>query len=388
MIVLGGIVNPDGTDGDAPLDREREVIADAHARGLPVLGICLGAQLIAQATGGSAERLPAGEVGWMPIEFAEAAASDALLAGAPRQLDVNEWHNYGCTPPADAVELARSPACIQAFRVGSTTWGWQFHVEVTRPVLEEWLCEAAAAELEQLGCRPRRSSAPTSRSRSRCASPRASPIASRGRCSPWRSRRRIVRVPSHQSRGDGAHDLPARLLRRLRGVLVGHRARPHQARARLSRASRRARQALPQVLDRLNGAFIDPELRLTTPLRRVGPKGEARFELVDWPDAISAIAAHLGAIVQEHGVGEHPQRALHGHLRADRHRLPQRFFNRLGATEVEPDTVCNNAGHVALSYVYGSSEDGFDPEAAATAESSSCGARTPRRARPMPTTTG
>jgi GMP synthase (glutamine-hydrolysing) len=150
VIVLGGVVNPDGTDGDAPLDREREVISDGHARGLPVLGICLGAQLIAQATGGSAERMPAVEIGWVPIEFAAAAASDALLAGAPQRLDVNEWHNYACTPPAGAVVLARSPACVQAFRVGSTTWGLQFHVEVTRPVLEEW-CESAAAELEQLG---------------------------------------------------------------------------------------------------------------------------------------------------------------------------------------------------------------------------------------------
>jgi GMP synthase (glutamine-hydrolysing) len=150
VIVLGGVVNPDGTDGDAPLDREREVIADAHARGLPVLGICLGAQLIAQATGGSAERMPAGEIGWVPIELADAAASDALLAGAPPQLDVNEWHNYACTPPAGSVVLAHSPACLQAFRVGSTTWGLQFHVEVTPRVLEEW-CEAAAAELEQLG---------------------------------------------------------------------------------------------------------------------------------------------------------------------------------------------------------------------------------------------
>ena len=70
LIVLGGIVNPDGTDGDAPLEREREVIADAHARGLPVLGICLGAQLIAQALDGGAERMPAGEVGWVPSSSA------------------------------------------------------------------------------------------------------------------------------------------------------------------------------------------------------------------------------------------------------------------------------------------------------------------------------
>ena len=117
-----------------------------------------------------------------------------------------------------------------------------------------------------------------------------------------------------------------------------------------------------------NGAFIDPELRLTTPLRRVGAKGEARFEPVGWPDAISAIAAHLGAIVQEHGSASILNAHYTGTCALIDTAFPQRFFNRLGATEVEPDTVCNNAGHVALSYVYGSSLDGFDPEAAATAE--------------------
>ena len=137
-MVLGGIVNPDGTDGDAPLDRERELIADMHARGLPVLGICLGAQLVAQALGGGAERMPAGEIGWVRIEFDDAAQNDALLAGAPRELDVNEWHNYACTPPAGAAILARNDACIQAFRVGATTWALQFHVEVDDAVLEEW----------------------------------------------------------------------------------------------------------------------------------------------------------------------------------------------------------------------------------------------------------
>src|SRR3954451_22624916 len=94
LIVLGGIVNPDGTDGDAPLDREREIIADAHARGVPVLGLCLGAQLIAGARDGGGEPLPAGEIGWVPVSFDEAAQRDGLLAGVPRELDVHEWHNY------------------------------------------------------------------------------------------------------------------------------------------------------------------------------------------------------------------------------------------------------------------------------------------------------
>ena len=153
LIVLGGIVNPDGTDGDAPLEREREEIATAHARGVPVLGICLGAQLIAQALGGSAERMPAGEIGWVGIELDPAAADDALLTGTPPTMNVLEWHNYSCTPPAGAVRLAHSPACPQAFRVGATTWGLQFHVEATRPLLEEWT-EAGAAELAARGIRP------------------------------------------------------------------------------------------------------------------------------------------------------------------------------------------------------------------------------------------
>jgi GMP synthase (glutamine-hydrolysing) len=153
LIVLGGIVNPDGTDGDAPLARERELIADMHARGLPVVGICLGAQLVAQALGGEAERMPAGEIGWVPIAFEDAAQSDALLAGAPRELDVNEWHNYSCTPPAGAALLARNDACVQAFRVGATTWGLQFHVEVDLAVLEEWT-RTGAGELARLGLGP------------------------------------------------------------------------------------------------------------------------------------------------------------------------------------------------------------------------------------------
>jgi GMP synthase (glutamine-hydrolysing) len=153
LMVLGGIVNPDGTDGDAPLDRERELIADMHGRGLPVLGICLGAQLVAQALGGEAGRMPAGEIGWVRIEFDDAAQDDALLAGAPRELDVNEWHNYACTPPAGAAILARSDACIQAFRVGATTWALQFHVEVDDAVLEEWT-QTGAGELARLGLGP------------------------------------------------------------------------------------------------------------------------------------------------------------------------------------------------------------------------------------------
>jgi anaerobic selenocysteine-containing dehydrogenase len=116
-----------------------------------------------------------------------------------------------------------------------------------------------------------------------------------------------------------------------------------------------------------NGAYLDPELRLTTPLRRVGPKGARQFEEIGWAEAVAAVAGRLGGIAGRHGGASILNAHYTGTCALIDTAFPQRFFNRLGATEVEPDTVCNNAGHVALTYVYGSSEEGFDPEAAADA---------------------
>jgi anaerobic selenocysteine-containing dehydrogenase len=112
-----------------------------------------------------------------------------------------------------------------------------------------------------------------------------------------------------------------------------------------------------------NGAWRDPSARLTRPLRRIGAKGEGRFAPISWEEAISAIAERLRPIVA--GGGE---RVLHTHYTGTcsqiAYHFPLRFFNRIGATEVDPDTVCNKAGHVALQYTFGSSVDGFDPRSA------------------------
>ena len=118
-----------------------------------------------------------------------------------------------------------------------------------------------------------------------------------------------------------------------------------------------------------NGAFRDPEKRLLTPQRRVGPKGAGEFEPVSWDTAIDEVASRLGTIAAE--AGSHTILNTHytGTLSLLAYAFPLRFFNRLGATEVDPDTVCNKAGHVALDYVYGTSETGFDPR---TARDSAC----------------
>jgi len=113
-----------------------------------------------------------------------------------------------------------------------------------------------------------------------------------------------------------------------------------------------------------NGVWRDPDARLTTPLRRRGAKGAGRFEPIGWDEALDEIAARFKAIAADPG----PQAILHAHYTGTcsliAGNFPKRFFNRLGATEVDPDTVCNNAGHVALGYAIGTSALGFDPRTA------------------------
>ena len=114
-----------------------------------------------------------------------------------------------------------------------------------------------------------------------------------------------------------------------------------------------------------NGVFLDPSARLTTPLRRVGD----RFEAISMDAAIALVAERLSSIAAEHGADTIFNTHYTGTLSLLATAFPQRFFNRLGATEVDPDTVCNKAGHVALEYVYGASEIGFDPR---TAQAANC----------------
>ncbi len=118
-----------------------------------------------------------------------------------------------------------------------------------------------------------------------------------------------------------------------------------------------------------NGVFRDPEARLLQPLKRVGPKGAGEFEPVSWDEALGAIAEKLGAIA----AGPGAERIVHAHYTGTcsliASNFPMRFLGRLGAREVEPDTVCNMAGHVALGYVIGTSAVGFDPR---TAKDANC----------------
>ena len=109
-----------------------------------------------------------------------------------------------------------------------------------------------------------------------------------------------------------------------------------------------------------NGVWLDPARRVTQPLRRTGPKGEARFTEISWDEALDTVANRLQAIARDHGA----DKVLHAHYQGTYSAIacnfPCRFFHRYGATEVDPSTICDKAGHVALQGMFGTSFEGFD----------------------------
>lgn len=131
VVVMGGPMSAASDDGFANRADEITLLREAVGLEVPILGVCLGAQLLALAVGGTVHAGHGLEVGWEPIELLPAAADDPILGGAPRRLTVLHWHGESYTLPADAVTLARSNIYEhQAFRFGANAWGFQFHLEV------------------------------------------------------------------------------------------------------------------------------------------------------------------------------------------------------------------------------------------------------------------
>jgi GMP synthase-like glutamine amidotransferase len=136
LVVMGGPASANLDDGFPTRRAEIALLAEGVQRQVPVLGVCLGAQLLAIATGGSAFPGDAGpEIGWGPVTLAPAAADDPLLGSAgTTTLEVLHWHGDTFRLHPDAVVLASNDRYAnQAFCVGSRAWGLQFHVEVDGP---------------------------------------------------------------------------------------------------------------------------------------------------------------------------------------------------------------------------------------------------------------
>ena len=152
LVILGGPMNVEETEKHPHLATEVELIGEALERGLPMLGICLGAQLIARALGAEVGPNPRKEIGWYDVSPSDAGRLDPLLRHFGTSEKIFQWHGDSFEIPPGAVRLASSPTCDnQAYRWGDRVYGFQFHLEVDEPLIERWLTVPIhRAELEAL----------------------------------------------------------------------------------------------------------------------------------------------------------------------------------------------------------------------------------------------
>lgn len=137
LIFMGGPMS--ANDGWPYLEQEVEYIRRAANAGQPVLGVCLGAQLVAKAMGARVYRNPVSEIGWFDIRPTNRARQDSLFRSFGDSETVFHWHNETFDLPPGAALLASSERCPhQAFRLGSCIYGLQFHLEVTPEMIDDW----------------------------------------------------------------------------------------------------------------------------------------------------------------------------------------------------------------------------------------------------------
>ena len=172
LVVLGGPMNVDEVDRYPFLKLDVQWIQQAIEIKLPLMGICLGAQLLAKALGARVYKNPVKEIGWYPIEWLPAAGDDPLFTRgwyphylratgadpsctAPPTALIFQWHGDTFDLPRGAVLLARGSSCQnQAFRWGTNAYGLQFHIEMTAAMIDDWLEKGGESEVVAAGMTP------------------------------------------------------------------------------------------------------------------------------------------------------------------------------------------------------------------------------------------
>jgi GMP synthase-like glutamine amidotransferase len=139
VLTFGGAMHADQEDRHPWLRFEKDFLAAMLDDGMPIMAVCLGTQVLADAAGGEARRASEPEIGWFEIEVTDAGAADPVIGPLAPSFTAFQWHSYEAVPPDGALILARSAVCPQAYRIGDRVWGIQFHAEVTAANLSHWI---------------------------------------------------------------------------------------------------------------------------------------------------------------------------------------------------------------------------------------------------------
>lgn len=148
LIILGGPMNVYEEREFHFLKDENEFLKSAIIKNIPILGICLGAQLISKALGVRVYKAQEKEIGWYSIQSESETYKDPLCKNLPANLEVFQWHGDTFDLPYGSVRLYHSIICPnQAFRYGTNVYGLQFHLEVSESIIKNWLSHSQEPEL-------------------------------------------------------------------------------------------------------------------------------------------------------------------------------------------------------------------------------------------------
>jgi GMP synthase (glutamine-hydrolysing) len=157
VLTFGGAAHPDQDRVHPWMTPEKELLAELIHRDVPLLGACLGSQLLGAAAGSPPRRAREPEIGWYEVEVTAAGRDDPVMGPLAPSFTAFEWHSYEVPLPPGATELARSAVCGQAYRLAELAWGIQFHAEVSGADAEHWIDEYGAdPDAVAMGIDPKR----------------------------------------------------------------------------------------------------------------------------------------------------------------------------------------------------------------------------------------
>ena len=139
VLVFGGSMHPDAEDAHPWLRDVKALLGELLGRGTPLLGVCLGGQLLADVVGRPPAPSREPELGWYEVELTPEGERDPVLGPLAPGFTAFGWHRYEFVLPPGATSLAHSAACLQAYRLGNAAWGIQFHAEVTAEDADAWI---------------------------------------------------------------------------------------------------------------------------------------------------------------------------------------------------------------------------------------------------------